>query len=139
MLPNLDSKKTQKEPTDSLTGLCSPNLSDKIRQCCVSYKNQSIVLLCKTIDWFLYGTQHWVEMGYYCYLSWLSFSSFVSYFYFNFFFSYQKMSQTLFKCLYTKTISLLWMIIFLSHKSFFEKETIPKLHYVMWFLCNERI
>ena len=27
-------------------------------QCCVSYRNQSFVLLCKTNDWFLYETKH---------------------------------------------------------------------------------
>ena len=32
-------------------------------QCCVSYRNQSFFLLCKTNDWFLYETQQWAEMS----------------------------------------------------------------------------
>ena len=36
---------------------------DQFAQCCISYKNQSLVLFGKSIDWFLYVMQHWVEMG----------------------------------------------------------------------------
>ena len=32
-------------------------------QCCISYRNQSFDLQCKSNDWFLYRTQHWAEMG----------------------------------------------------------------------------
>ena len=31
--------------------------------CCVSYRNQSYDLHCKSNDWFLYETQHWAETG----------------------------------------------------------------------------
>ena len=34
-------------------------------QCCVSYRNQSFFFLCKTNDWFLYETQHFIKMGLY--------------------------------------------------------------------------
>ena len=36
--------------------------------CCVSYRNQSIDLHCKSNDWFLYEMQLWAEM------SWISIS-----------------------------------------------------------------
>ena len=32
-------------------------------QCCISYRNQAFVLLCKGNDWFLCEIQHWFEMG----------------------------------------------------------------------------
>ena len=38
-------------------------LFDPFQPSVVSYKNQSFVLLCKTNDWFLHETQHWIEMG----------------------------------------------------------------------------
>ena len=30
---------------------------------CVSYRNQPLVLLCKTNYWFLYATQRWAKMS----------------------------------------------------------------------------
>lgn len=30
--------------------------------CCVSYKNRSSILWCKTNNWFLYKVEHWAEM-----------------------------------------------------------------------------
>ena len=32
-------------------------------QCCISYRNQSLDLLCKLNDWFLYEMQHWAKIG----------------------------------------------------------------------------
>ena len=29
--------------------------------CCISYRNQSIDLLCKSNDWFLYEMQYWTD------------------------------------------------------------------------------
>ena len=32
-------------------------------QCCVSYRNQSLYLECKSYDWFPYDMQYCAEMG----------------------------------------------------------------------------
>ena len=32
-------------------------------QCCISYRNQSFDLKCKSNNWFLREMQHWAEMG----------------------------------------------------------------------------
>ena len=44
-------------PTDSMLYYPINN------QCSLSFKNQSIDLLCKSIDWFLYDGEHWSLMG----------------------------------------------------------------------------
>ena len=41
-----------------------PSQVDSFQQCCVSYRNQTFVLLFKTNDWFLFETQHWAETKY---------------------------------------------------------------------------
>ena len=43
-----------------MTGLY---LMETFSQCCISYRNQSICLLRKLNDWFLYDTQYWTEIG----------------------------------------------------------------------------
>ena len=44
-------------PTDSMLYYPINN------QCSLSFKNQSIDLQCKSIDWFLYDGEHWSLMG----------------------------------------------------------------------------
>ena len=39
------------------------NCKPIVNQCSPSYRNQSIDLRCKSIDWFLYDGKHWVVNG----------------------------------------------------------------------------
>ena len=48
----------------SSLSLTLPSQVDSFQQCCVSYRNQTFVLLFKTNDWFLFETQHWAETKY---------------------------------------------------------------------------